>query len=171
MRKRKERKSKGLAALRPAVGTLVLPLLPSPRLRLAVRILMLGILFYLMELLITGHGAVAGAVMLAAAASGAWKQPRDAASRQLVVTPDGRLFLDAMEGAMQEMQLRPETLRLGPHLLLVLSNGGHRHRLLLGPDNLAPAALAALKCRLPMGSAAPGTALHSPAAPSRSQSP
>jgi hypothetical protein len=159
--------------LRPAPAPLTLPLLPSPRLRLAGRVLSLGVLLYLLELALTGHGLAAGMVALIAACTGwPWRQWTSSGSpRHLVVTPDGRLFLRIREDSMEEMRLRPESLRLGPHVLLVLSNGRRKHRLLLGPDNLTLPQLSALTCRLPAGPAPSGTALHSPAAPRRSSPP
>ncbi len=190
MRKRRSRQSKGTTALRPssrwhlpfttgrvqlrpAPEALVLPLRRSSRLRLALRILSLGVLGYVLELILTGHALAAGAVALMSAC-GSWRwrrRPGGAGLRQLVVATDGRLFLGTRDGSMEEMQLRPQSLRLGPHVLLVLAARGHVHRLLLGPDNLTPAQLSALKCRLPMRPAPTGTALHSPAAPRRSDAP
>ena len=155
--------------LRPAPEPLILPLLSSPRVRLAGRVLSLGGLLYLLELVLTGHWFAAGAVALIAACAG-WprrQRPGCGNPRHLVITPDGRLLLRTHEGRMEEMQLRPESLRLGPYVLLVLCNGGRAYRILLGPDNLAPPQLCALKCRLPAAAAASGTALHSPAAPRR----
>lgn len=158
--------------LRTAPESLALPLLPSPRLRLARRVLYFGLLLYLLELVLTGHWLAAATVALVVAAGcWPWRRAGHDRPRQLVVASDGRVFLRMHDDRVEAMQLRPESLRLGPHVLLVLSNGGRAQRLLLGPDNLAPAQLSALQCRLPPGAAAPGTALHSPAAPRRSSPP
>jgi hypothetical protein len=123
----------------------------------------------MLELMLTGHWLAAGAVAVTAVLGG-WPPGQGKSGRrprQLVIATDGRLLLDYPEGEMKEAQLLRQSMRLGSHVLLVLAAGGHVHRLLLGPDNLNPGQLAALKCRLPAGSAPPGTALHSPAAPRR----
>lgn len=161
--------------LRPAPEALELPLRTSPRLRLARRALGLAVLLYTVELLLTGHW-IAAPVIALLAACGSWPcRARTGASSAtlhcLVLATDGRMFLEAGAGIAHEVWLRPESLRLGPHLLLVLASPGSTIRLLLGPDNLHPAQLAALKCRLPAGPAPPGTALHSPVASRRSDLP
>jgi hypothetical protein len=134
-----------------------------------------AVLLYMMELLLTGHQMAAMAVAVLAAC-GSWPcrqrmGARCAAPRSLILATEGRLFLETGEGRLQQVWLRPESLRLGPHVLLVLTAHDRTIRLLLGPDNLAAAQLAALKCRLPAGPAPPGTALHSPAASRRSDQP
>lgn len=157
-----------------APEVLRLPLRPSPRLRFACGMLGIAVLLHALELLLTGHRLAAMAVvgLAACAAWGQWHRARNHASpRFLRIDTDGRLFLEVAEGgAEEETQLRPESLRLGPHVLLLLSARDRRIRLLLGPDNLDPARLASLKRRLP-GPASPATALHSVPASSRSHPP
>jgi hypothetical protein len=161
--------------LRPAPQALELPLRASPRLRHARWIPGGAVLLYMLELSVSGHWMAATAVaVLAAWSSWPWK-PRNGARcatcRSLVVATDGELFLVADGRCLQQVWLRPESLRLGSHVLLVLTGHGRTIRLLFGPDNLAPAELAALKRRLPAGPAPPGTALHSPPASCRSDQP
>jgi hypothetical protein len=51
----------------------------------------------------------------------------------------------AGNGRVWRAKLQPHSLRLGSHWLLVLvTEDGRRHRLLLGPGNLQPVELAAL---------------------------
>lgn len=69
-------------------------------------------------------------------------------SGRLVVEGSGAVRLETSGGPCP-VTLDRRSLRLGPHLLLVLrSPAGRSFRLLLGPDNLAPAELAALRRRL-----------------------
>jgi hypothetical protein len=84
--------------------------------------------------------------------------------RQLLCAGDGNLSLVFANHAVEAVSLSPSSLRLGRHLLLVLQGPIRVHRLLLGPDNLAPSELAALNRRLPTATVVPGTALHSLAA-------
>jgi hypothetical protein len=165
----------GPLQLRVAPEALELALRPSPRLRLARRALAIAVLLYLLELLLTGHRIAALAIaLLVACSSWPWMArvgTSPAMPQRLVLATDGRLFLEHRGGSLEEVRLRPESLRLGSHVLLVLTGAGRTIRLLLGPDNLAPAQLAALQRRLPAGSAPPATALHSPAASRRSDPP
>lgn len=158
---------------RHASEPLALPLRPSSRLRIAAAILVLAVLLYLLELVVTGHWlAAAGMAVMGACLAWPWKREASATRpQQLVISPDGQLFLESGGQRIGKAQLHPQSLRLGSHVLLVLVLGTRRHRLLLGPDNLAPVQLAALKCRLPMGSAPAGTALHSRPASGRSHPP
>ncbi len=152
--------------LRAAEALLELPLRPAPRLRVARRVLLLLILGYALELTLTGHRAMMLLALLAATGFGPVPRVFRADRKipdHLLLLPDGRLWI-SYSGAVEEVTLQPESMRLGPHLLLVLRDGRHSLRLLLGPDNLAAADLAALRRRLPSGPVAPATALHSPPA-------
>lgn len=156
--------------LRPAPETLELPLQPSPRLRKARALLLSSIFLYGLELLLTGHWlALAATVGVAAVGFGPWcRLPRSGRPepRHLVLAASGRLILTYPGDREEDVCLSARSLRLGSHLLLVLEGAGRTHRLLLGPDNLAPAELAALRRRLPAGPvAAAATALNSVAAP------
>lgn len=145
--------------LRAAPELLALPLLPSPRLRIAARLFLAVILLYATELAVTGHPVAASWALLLAAAVAA-RRTREADKPQcLVLAADGRLFLRWRQQRMDEVQLRPASLRLGAHILLVLRGPRRTYRLLLGPDNLPPHLLAAFRRRLPETGDA-GTALH-----------
>jgi len=149
--------------VRPAADTLELELPASSRLRIARAVLAGTILLYCVELLLCGHWLVASGVTLSAA-SGLW--PRRAARPQrLRIDPAGRLWLQWAGACWEHWQLDPVSMRCGAHLLLVMRGGRGRQRLLLGPDNVPPAALAALHRRLLAGPARATTALHSVAAP------
>jgi hypothetical protein len=148
--------------LRPVASRLELPLRPSPWLRNARWMLRAAILLYAVELLL-GHHWLAALLVALSAASGLWRGS-SSQLRGLLLAADGRLFLSVHCGGTEEVWLRPESLRIGAHLLLVL-RGRHRTcRLLLGPDNLAADELAALKRRLPPEASRP-TGVHSVAAP------
>ena len=149
--------------LRTASESLELPLLPSPRLRSARRLLLSLIGLYVLELLWTGHWLAALLTVLAATT---FRHRRASVADPccLVLAADGRLFLRRTTGLDEEVRLSPASLRLGLHLLLVLRGKRSTIRLLLGPDNLAPVLLAALKRRLPSGTVVLATALHSVAA-------
>jgi hypothetical protein len=144
----------------PAPETLELPLLASPRLRIAARVFLLLILTYVVELWLTGHRLAAPMVLLAAVGCMSRRTPASEGSLCLVLAADGGLFLRSRRGAMEEVQLGPASLRLGSHLLLELRGSRRTVRVLLGPDNIAPDLLAAFKRRLP-GTGPVGTALHS----------
>ncbi len=142
----------------PAPADLELPLLPSPRLRIAIRMMLLMSLLYALELWLSGHRLAAPAMLLLAASCARRRRPTSDGPRTLVLATDGRLFLRHGQ-AMEQVQLAPASLRLGSHLLLVLRAGRRTVRGLLGPDNLPPELLAACQRRLPR-SASTGTALH-----------
>ncbi len=80
--------------------------------------------------------------------------------RHLICASDGRLSLVLASGNIEAVNLQPESLRLGRHLLLVLQGSNRRHRVFFGPDNLAASELAALNRRLPTATVIPGTAQH-----------
>jgi hypothetical protein len=154
--------------LRPAPERLELPLRPSPRLRGAALTSLLALLAYTLQLAVHGH-LVAAAVMLLFTGAATWqwrlRSSQDGGSlRQLLCAGDGNLSLVFANHAVEAVSLSPSSLRLGRHLLLVLQGPTRVHRLLLGPDNLAPSELAALNRRLPTATVVPGTALHSLAA-------
>ncbi len=122
----------------PAPETLELPLLPSSRLRVAGRLLLVLVVLYALELWLTGHPCAALLILLIAGASAIRRNPRDRPCC-LVLKEDGRLFLHGLRGAADEMQLRRTSLRLGAHLLLVLRGNRRTVRLLLGPGQPAAA--------------------------------
>ncbi len=154
--------------LRPAPQLLELALYPSSRLRRAARCLVVALLAYTFELGFRGHPFAALALLLFTSVAAwrwrAWHALDSSTPRHLRCTSDGRLSLVSATGNVEEVSLQPESLRFGRHLLLVLRGSTRRHRVLLGPDNLAPGELAALNRRLPMATVVPGTALHSLAA-------
>lgn len=103
---------------------------------------------YLGQLLMLGHLRVALPVALACGAfawfSGAARStPRPV--RRLLLSADGRLHLLEAGGKVVLATLQPCSMRLGPWLLLVLRDDEGTRRLLLGPDNLDPDHLAALR--------------------------
>jgi hypothetical protein len=121
-------------------------------------------LLYALELVLRGHVFMAGAVC---ALGFAWVRVRrkmllfrPANPRKLQMTADGRLLLHA-DAVGEEVSLQPSSLWLGRHVLLVLRGRARTWRLLLGPDNLDAAALAALSRRLPPATFPAGSALHS----------
>jgi hypothetical protein len=131
-----------------------LPLLPSPRLRRLLLLLGGLALVHVVELWRHGHPLAAAVTLLGGVGSWAWqraRQPRARRPRRLLVTADGRVFLQLGDGAVEQASVGSASLRLGRSLLLVLRCGKRRHRLLLGPDNLARGQLAALQRRLPRG--------------------
>jgi hypothetical protein len=150
------------ACLLPATAPLELPLRPSTRLRALRKLLGLLILTYVLELLLEGHWLAVSLVMLAAVAMHSDGRSR---WRCLRLEMDGRLYLIGPDGTAEQAWLKACGLHLGPHLLLVLHSCSGTHRALLGPDNLAAGQLAALRRRLPGGTAGAVTALHSVAAP------
>jgi hypothetical protein len=89
----------------------------------------------------------------------AW--PSANAPRRVRFCADGSLCLFMPDGSMQPARLRPCSLRLGRHWLLVLQNKYGYWHLLFGPGNLAAGELAALARWLlqpPADPAQPGTA-------------
>jgi hypothetical protein len=140
------------AGIRPGPG-LDLILRPSIRVRWG------GGLFVLVAL---GHAAgqwlqgslpraaaILAATAIASVSLWRWLSPGKALSAQrLLAGPDGSLCLVTGDGRSWEVTLMPGSMRLGPYLLLVLRTAHCRHRLLLGPDNVDPANLAALRRRL-----------------------
>jgi hypothetical protein len=142
-----------------AVTALEVPLRPSRRVRQIRWLLLSLVLVYVIQLLLGRHWLVAPLVALLAAAAclrhghGEWSHLR--------MEPDGRLLLCTGAGRVQQVWLAANGLRLGAHVLLVLRGGSGCWRVCLGPDNVGPDALAALKQRLPGGTEAPVTALHS----------
>ena len=118
----------------------------------SLRLLLLAQALYATELLLLGH-ALAGSAVLAMVAGLWWLRQREArphrcCPRRLLIAADGRLHILTVGGALAEVSLDPASLRLGPWLLLVLRGEGRVMRLLLGPDNLDPSQLAALRWRL-----------------------
>jgi len=151
-------------ALQAAPEALVIELRPAPAVRRMAALLRVLLLLYAGELLLTHHWLAALAMgPLAALSLRPWGRRSGAGPRQLLVSADGALWL-AYGDVLVRMHLDPSSLRFGSQLLLVMRGAGGTHRLLLGPGNVAPQALAALRRRLVAGPAGPGTALHSFAA-------
>ena len=93
--------------------------------------------------------AILAATLIASVALWRWLLPARALSVQrLQAGPDGSICLLTADGRRREVTLMPGSMRLGPCLLLVLRAPDRCHRLLLGPDNVDPASLAALRRRL-----------------------
>lgn len=139
-------------ALRTTLHGLELALVASPLARRAAGVFIVAQVLYAAELALLGHW-LTGILVLMVAAGCDWLQRhgrRDGARRPrlLLLTSEGRLHLLDFAGRLEEVCLLPASLRLGPWLLLVLSAGPRRIRLLLGPDNLPAEKLAALRRRL-----------------------
>lgn len=131
---------------------LEIPLVPSPLARRVRRIFLVLQGLYGFELLWRGHWVAAAAI--AAIALLPWlcgrggAQPRQM-PRRLLLAADGRLHILTAAGELEAVRLHPSSLRLGPWLILLLSRTGDKpHRLLLGPDNMDAATLAALRRRM-----------------------
>jgi hypothetical protein len=149
---------------RPAPDSLDLPLRPSPLGRRAARLFLATQLLFVFELALFGHWWLALAA-LALAARFAWLWVRSGRSapgspRRLLLAADGRCHLLTVSGTVEELALHPASLRLGRWLLLLFRSGGRTHRFLLGPDNLAPAELAALQRRIGSTQGRPDMAMH-----------
>ena len=149
--------------LRPVPETLELALRPSRRLRMARRALTGLIALYVVELWLRRHLAAVPVVALFAGI-GLWPSRRNR-PRALRIEPGGSLCLQWHDGSWVQVRLCASTVLSGTHVLLVLRANRQVRRVLLGPDNLAPRQLAALRRRLRAGPARGGSALHSVAAP------
>jgi len=100
------------------------------------------------------------AALVASSVLWRWLWPGASRSvRQLRLGQDGSTSLLTADGRRQVVALRPGSMRLGPYLLLVLRAEANRHRLLLGPENVDPGSLAALRRRLRRPPAVPGLAV------------
>lgn len=106
---------------------------------------------YGFELLLRGHPVVAMAVlaMTAGIHHGMFRRAREHRDlpRRLLLARDGRLFLLTVGGEVEGLRLQGPSMHLGPWLLLQV-RGRSVHRWVLGPDNVPPAQLAALRRRL-----------------------
>lgn len=137
---------------RPSRAGLDIPLRPSPLLRHLARGFGVAQLLFAIELGVLRHEEAAvmvlGLVLLPRMAM-RWRGDVSVATpRRLLLAADGRIHLLTARGQIQEVQLAGSSLRLGAWLLLGLRGSAGMHRLLLGPDNVAPADLAALRRRL-----------------------
>jgi hypothetical protein len=134
-----------------AAGGLQVPLRPSPLARRAVWLLLALQGLYLVQLVYLGHVVVATLVAALGSAL-AWHLRRRIATQwaaqRLLLSADGRLHLLVPGGRLLAATLHPASMRLGAWLLLVLRAGTDTHRLLLGPDNVDPALLSALRRRI-----------------------
>lgn len=106
---------------------------------------------YLGQLVLLGHLRVAVPAAVAAGAF-AWLSraaPRSSKpARRLLWSADGRLHLLEAGGSVVPVTLQSSSMRLGRWLLLVLRDDAGTRRWLVGPDNLDPAGLAALRRRV-----------------------
>lgn len=106
---------------------------------------------YCAQLVWLGHLVVAGLVAVPGTVF-AWHLRDGYATRQaahrLLLSADGKLHLLGAGGRLLPATLLPDSMRLGPWLLLVLRAGTTTQRLLLGPDNLDAALLSALRRRV-----------------------
>ena len=131
---------------------LEIPLLPSPLARRVGRLFVVLQAVYGLELLLRGHWVVAA--LITGIGLLAWLRrqrgpQRRQRPRRLLLAADGRLHVLTVDGGINAVRLHPSSLRLGPWLILVLNHAGHKpYRLLLGPDNLDEAMLAALRRRM-----------------------
>jgi hypothetical protein len=130
---------------------------------MARRVYLCMTLLYGIELLLSHHWLAApGVALLIGMATWPVRARR---ARSLRLASDGTWWLQWHTGTWEQMGLHPGSLRLGDHLLVVLQGSSGIQRLVLGPDNLAPRELAALRRRLRAGPMAGASALHSVAAP------
>lgn len=128
-----------------------IPLRPSPVTRKGRWLLHALQGAYLLQLVSLGHLSVAVIVLVISAAS-AWQcrqgRPSSAPATRLLLSSDGRVHLLGIGNRVAAATLQPCSMRLGPWLLLVLRDASGTRRLLLGPDNVDPVQLAALRRRL-----------------------
>lgn len=140
-----------LPQLPDAAAGLQLPLHPSRVVRMGGWVLLAVQGLYLAQLIYLGHLVVATPVAVIGVTF-AWRLRAGSSAaqtaRRLLLAADGRLHLLEVGGGLQPAALHPGSMRLGAWLLLVLSTGTGTHRLLLGPDNLDPDKLAALRRRV-----------------------
>lgn len=127
-----------------------IPLLPSPLVRRCSWLLLLVLLLHAFVLVWTQHPW--SALFATGVAVSAWLGrrvgcPPDVALR-LLVNADGRLQLLMASETLQDVQVHPASMRLGPWMLLRLRMPRAGLTVLLGPDNVEPAVLAALRRRL-----------------------
>jgi hypothetical protein len=138
--------------LRSASSGLDIPLTPSPLARRAAWTFLGAHLGYTLELAWLGHLPTAAVVVLPGSCLAWlwWGRRRDSPGqpRRLLIAADGRLHLLTVAGTVQQVTLHPSSLRLGPWLLLVFTTAQGQCRQLLGPDNLPPHQLAALRRRV-----------------------
>lgn len=150
---------------RPASHSLDIALRPSPLGRRAAWLFLAAQLLFMLELALLGHWWQALAASALAAGFGwQWvvrsRRSSPGSARRLLLAADGRCHLLTVSGAVEELALQPASLRLGRWLLLLFRSGGRTHRLLLGPDNLAAAELAALQRRIGTTQGRPDMAMH-----------
>ncbi|MDQ2639329.1 MAG: hypothetical protein M3Y79_01925 [Pseudomonadota bacterium] len=136
-----------------------IPLRPSPVAQKG-RWLLHGLLgVYLAQLVLLGHLLVAGMVAVLAGAL-VWQCRCHRSSAQpalrLLLAADGRIHLLEADGTVEPATLQPCSMRLGLWLLLVLRADTGTRRLLLGPDNVDPVQLAALRRRMAAVAHRPG---------------
>lgn len=117
------------------------------------------VLGHALELGATGHWVAAALTALVIATLRG--SPHLARWTRLCVDQRGQAFLRDAKGDVEQVRFRPQSLRLGPYLLLVLDGCSGVHRCLFGPDNLKPTELAALMRRLPFRVAPAAAELHS----------
>jgi hypothetical protein len=141
---------------RPAAHGLDIPLHPSPLARRANWFFVFAQLLFALELAWMGLWPAAGGM---AAITACWlgcsrmrggEAPRQL--RRLLLSADGKLHAMSGNGQVVGLQLHPASLCLGPWLLLRLKGDKGSHVVLLGPDNMEPSALAALRRRMVTGS-------------------
>jgi hypothetical protein len=146
----------------PATHSLELPLTPLPALRTATWLLLAVLTLQALHLLWFAQWralavllpvALLSCLQLAAAR-------RPALPRRMLWTAAGRVYLCQGGRPPREVVIGGDSTWLGPAVLLVLKSPGRCQSLLLGPGNLDPVTLAALRRRL-RAAAAAATALHS----------
>jgi hypothetical protein len=136
----------------PALTSLEIPLRPWRGLGWWFAGYLLLQLIYVAQLFWTGSLALATALLLAGVVSntvlarGLWPRGPGAPGR-LVIAADGSVQIRTVAGQCDAVRIRAQSLYLGAGVLLVL-RGARTHRLLLGPGNVDPVTLAALRRRL-----------------------
>jgi hypothetical protein len=123
---------------------------PLPGASIGGAVYILLALVYCVELFAQRNWLVATLVFVASAIIAAvlWRwlgRQGHAAPRRLRLCSDGAIQIFSHSGCMARARIQSRSLRLGRHwLLVVVSEDGDFHRLLLGPGNLQPAEQAAL---------------------------
>lgn len=137
---------------RAAARSLEIALRPSPLERIAHRWLLIAQFLYAAELGWTGHWPEWVCVLVLAVVWARVSCHRFGHSRRslrrLILAADGRLHGLVANGDVVGLRLHPSSLSLGHWLLLRVVGAGHRHLLVLGPDNVEPSVLAELRRRV-----------------------
>jgi uncharacterized membrane protein len=140
------------ARLRPAAHALEFAITSLPLARRALAAVAVAFVCLELQLCWREHFPAAAALLLVVAAAVMRLRHTDhhdpASPRRVLLAADGRIWLFCVGGAAHAATAGGESIWLGANLLLVLHGTFGCRRLLLGPGNLDPATLAALRRRL-----------------------